>query len=122
MSETFGLVSIGGDENKCSVEVISKADAEVSRIINESHSRALKILAEHKKELDLVASELLVKKTLYGDEIKSLINQRNVIATELKIAAKPRGITIQYEDQNMDVNEGDSQQNKRYVNSIMFCH
>ena len=81
MSETFDLVSIGGDENKCSVEVISKAEAEISRIINKSHSRTLKILTEHKKELDLVASELLVKKTLYGEEIKRLIDDHEAKAS-----------------------------------------
>ena len=81
MSETFDLVSIGGDEYKCSVEVISKAEAEISRIINKSHSRTLKILTEHKKELDLVASELLVKKTLYGEEIKRLIDDHEAKAS-----------------------------------------
>lgn len=37
------------------------------------------------------------------NEIKSLLSQRNIIATELKRAAKPRGISIQYEyDENAE--------------------
>ena len=36
------------------------------------------------------------------NEIKSLISQRNTIATEAKRAAKPRGVTIQYEEEQDD--------------------
>ena len=45
------------------------------------------------------------------NEIKSLISQRNTIATEIKRAAKPRGITIKYEEEKDD---STGQPKKRY--------
>jgi hypothetical protein len=41
-------------------------------------------------------------------ELKSLLSQRNVVAAELKRAAAPRGIVIEYDD-----TEGDERENER---------
>lgn len=73
MSKNIGLRVDVGDENDMSEEYKSKWDAEISRLLSESYSRVLNILTEHKEELDLIASELKAKKTLYRDEIKKLI-------------------------------------------------
>ena len=73
MSENIGLIVTDGDD-KISEELKSKVEKEITRILNDSYSRVLKTLTDHKQELDLVASELLLKKTLYGDEIKKLID------------------------------------------------
>ena len=47
------------------------------------------------------------------NEIKSLLSQRNTIATEMKLASKPRGITIQYETENNDGQKMNSRKKKR---------
>ena len=73
MSENIGLIVTDGDD-KISEELKSKVEKEITRILNDSYSRVLKTLSDHKPELDLIASELLLKKTLYGDEIKKLID------------------------------------------------
>ena len=73
MSENIGLIVTDGDD-KISEELKSKVEKEITRILNDSYSRVLKTLTDHKQELDLIASELLLKKTPYGDEIKKLID------------------------------------------------
>ena len=73
MSENIGVIVTDGDD-KISEELKSKFEKEITRILNDSYSRVLKTLTDHKQELDLIASELLLKKTLYGDEIKKLID------------------------------------------------
>ena len=44
-------------------------DAEVSRIIAESHADALRLLGEHRKALDALAKALLARETLNEEEI-----------------------------------------------------
>jgi hypothetical protein len=49
------------------------------------------------------------------NEIKSLLSQRNMIATEMKRAAKPRGITIEYENDRNKEQKLDKQPKQMYV-------
>ena len=72
----MGLRVYKNNEEKQSEEVKSDLNAEINRLLNESHSRVTKILTEHKAELDLISAALLMKKTLYADEIKSIIDDR----------------------------------------------
>ena len=69
-----------------------KITAEVDRILKESHTRATKILSDHREELDIISAALMLKKTLDAREIKELIEdyqfkqvalaKKNISATE----------------------------------------
>ena len=74
MSDKIGLRYTDGKESNISEEVKCSLDAEVTRLLNESYSRVTEMLTRHKTELDVIASALQIKKTLYGDEIKNLID------------------------------------------------
>jgi cell division protease FtsH len=82
MSEKIGLVQLAPRENpylggsggyageKPFSEATAEAiDAEVRRIIGESHDEARRLLGAHRKQLDLLASALLSRETLNEQEI-----------------------------------------------------
>ena len=82
MSEKLGLVQLAPRENpylggsggyageKPFSEATAEAvDAEVRRIIGESHDEARRLLGAHRKQLDLLASALLSRETLNEQEI-----------------------------------------------------
>ena len=71
--EIGSLRTFDGDDNKQSENMKAKVEAAIDTLLNESYSRVTKILTEHRDELDLLATSLLLKKTLYADEIKTLI-------------------------------------------------
>ena len=91
MSEKMGLRVYEDNEDKESEEVKSNLNAEINRLLNESHDRVMNILTEHKEELDLIATALLLKKTLYADEIKSLIEDH---ISKIKIGVENNNIDI----------------------------
>ena len=83
MSEKVGMVQLAprqnaylgvsggyGGEKPFSEETARVIDAEVIRIISESHDEARRLLAEHRKELDALAEALLERETL--DEVEIL--------------------------------------------------
>ena len=92
MSNEMGsLRAFHMDECQQSDNIRAKIDAAIDTLLNESYSRARKILIEHQDELDFLATSLLLKKTLYADEIKTLIEDyiskkksktENVLSTE----------------------------------------
>jgi cell division protease FtsH len=82
MSDKLGLVQLaprrnpylgGADgfrgDKPFSDETARLIDAEVLRIINESHEQAKNLLNEHRKELDALADALLSRETLNEQEI-----------------------------------------------------
>ena len=46
---------------------------EIDSILKQSHIRAKAILNEHREELDIISRALMLKKTLYAEEIELLI-------------------------------------------------
>lgn len=54
-------------------ETAQKVDAEVHRILDECYKKALTLLKEKIKDLHLLATNLLERETLTGDEIKTLM-------------------------------------------------
>ena len=98
MSDVMGcsLRVYEGNEAKESEEVRSNLNAEINGLLNESYSRVTKILTEHNEELDLIATALLLKKTLFADEIKNLIEDHT---SKIKIVG---------ENNNMDSKENDN--------------
>src|SRR5215213_1136993 len=82
MSERLGLVQLAPRENPYlasldgyggpktfSEETARVIDAEVQRIIEESHDQALRLLGEHRRALDALAEALLARETLDEQEI-----------------------------------------------------
>lgn len=63
-----------GDDYGISEGMQEKIDKEVSRIIDEAHTLAIKILKENRKKLDEVAATLLVKETLEGEEFAGIMS------------------------------------------------
>jgi cell division protease FtsH len=82
MSDRLGMVQLAPRENpylagldgyggpkSFSEETARAIDAEVLRIIAESHDEARRLLVEHREELDALASALLERETLDEREI-----------------------------------------------------
>jgi cell division protease FtsH len=82
MSERLGLVQLAPRENRFlgtmdssgggasySEETARTVDAEVARIIRECHEEALRLLTDHRRELNALAEALLVRETLDEREI-----------------------------------------------------
>ena len=82
MSERVGLVQLAPRENPYltgadgyggtrpfSEETAEAIDAEVLKIINESHDEAKRLLSAHRKQLDALAEALIARETLNQQEI-----------------------------------------------------
>jgi len=82
MSDKLGLVQLApkrnpylsgeggfGGEKPFSEETAKLIDAEVHRLIRESHHEALRLLREHRRELDALVAALLERETLDENEI-----------------------------------------------------
>ena len=82
MSERLGLVQLAPRENPYlgsagvyggakpfSEETAEAIDAEVRRIIGESHDEARRLLIAHRKQLDALAEALVARETLNEQEI-----------------------------------------------------
>lgn len=83
MSEEFGMMALetvnnpylGGDASlACSPETSSKIDDEVLKIIKDAHEKAVGILRENEEKLHELASYLLEKETITGDEFMKILN------------------------------------------------
>ncbi len=68
-----GYLGGGGGASGIAGTTLAKVDAEVKRIVEESHERARKILQDHSEELEMLAQALLEHETLSGDEIKQIL-------------------------------------------------
>ena len=99
MSTDIGLVSfgeggevfVGRDYQRqiaYSQEMASKIDEEVKEIIDEAHTKALKILNSKKDVLLKVEQILLNKETIYKDEFEMLFNGASVEEVETAIDKK----------------------------------
>ncbi len=62
-----------------SEETARRIDAEVSRIINAAHDKAVRILKEHRPQLDTIAALLIERETLEGRDIKEIIQHGRIL-------------------------------------------
>ncbi|MGQ0714951.1 MAG: ATP-dependent zinc metalloprotease FtsH [Gemmatimonadaceae bacterium] len=82
MSDTLGMVQLApkqnpylntlggfGTDRAVSEETARAIDAEVLRLIRESHEQARRLLTDHRRELDTLAEALLARETLDEQEI-----------------------------------------------------
>jgi cell division protease FtsH len=68
-SDGYGGYGMYGGVRPFSEETARAIDAEVLRIIAESHDEARRLLTEHRKELDALAAALLARETLDEEQI-----------------------------------------------------
>ncbi|MGE5739349.1 MAG: ATP-dependent zinc metalloprotease FtsH [Betaproteobacteria bacterium] len=102
MSDRIGMVQLAPRENPYlsgpegyggakpfSEETAETIDAEVRRIIGESHDEAKQLLARHRKALDALAEALLARETLNEDEILEVTGLPPAPALDTGILAAP---------------------------------
>lgn len=74
MSERVGTIVVGDDEwDTLSPQTRESIDAEIKRLLDESHNRAKALLANHRGQLDKLAMALLEYETLSGEEIGQVV-------------------------------------------------
>ncbi len=81
MNEKVGQVSFYGMQNDAftkpySDETSSMIDEEVRKLVNSQYERAQKLLTERRKELELLAQQLLDKEVLLKSDVERLIGKR----------------------------------------------
>ncbi len=84
MSEKFGMVALetvsnqylGGDSSlACSNEPAANIDKAVIAMVKEAHDKAVGILQENMEKLDEIATYLLEKETITGEEFMTILNK-----------------------------------------------
>jgi cell division protease FtsH len=93
MSEKLGLVTygrerrplfletgVGGSSREYSDETARAIDAEVTRLMNETHDRVRKILSDKREKLELLTQTLLTKETVLGDEVREIVGMKTAAA------------------------------------------
>jgi len=96
-----GSVFLGRDyastQKNFSTQIAFEIDTEVRKIISDAHAKALKVLKEHKDDLELIANTLLENETITAEEITYLLKHRSLegmnptleIVSETKVEEKP---------------------------------
>lgn len=83
MSDKFGMMGLESIQNRyldgrpvqtCSTETSSEVDREVLQIINSCYEKALNLLRDNMEVLSKIASHLLEKETIMGDEFMEILN------------------------------------------------
>jgi cell division protease FtsH len=105
MSETLGPVAFGKREEAIflgreiaqhrdySEQTAQAIDAEIRRLVDEAYDRAFKLLKKNKKQLELIAAELLERETLTGDEIDALLAGKKLPPFSKQPTAKKKRLT-----------------------------
>jgi ATP-dependent Zn protease len=70
MSENLGFRVYQNSEFGFSDDIKKKVEMEIDSLMQESYERVTSLLSQHKSELDLIANALLLKKTLYGNDVQ----------------------------------------------------
>lgn len=89
MSDKLGMVTLsqqqsrylgGGSSLTCSEATAEEIDAEVRRIVEEGHQRALQTLKENRFKLHEIAHYLQKKETITGKEFMNILKRENTFA------------------------------------------
>mgnify|MGYP001259507262 CR=1 FL=1 len=75
MGQTFGLLSTGEDGSRAagfSQRTAFAAETEARELVDAAHALALDILAEHRDDLERLATKLLEVETVEGDELEAM--------------------------------------------------
>jgi len=85
MSDDFDMVAmshvtnqyLGGDSSlACSDDTAAAIDAQVVALVKKEHAKAVKLLTDHKDDLNRIAKYLYEKETITGEEFMDLLNQK----------------------------------------------
>ncbi|MGN6104690.1 MAG: ATP-dependent zinc metalloprotease FtsH [Kofleriaceae bacterium] len=88
--------------SQLSEDTAMRIDAEIRRIVMHQYERAVKILTDHRKELEQIAEALLEYETIDGDDIDTLL-RGGKIERPLSAAAKKR----------LDASSGDAEEGRK---------
>ncbi|MFC1498260.1 ATP-dependent zinc metalloprotease FtsH [Verrucomicrobiota bacterium] len=87
--QTFGehqeLMFLGREINKTqdySEETARKIDAEISKLLRDSHKCATRIITKHRDKLELMVSMLLERETLDGKEVEEIVEYGRILSGE----------------------------------------
>jgi cell division protease FtsH len=87
--QTFGegqdLMFLGRDivrNQDYSEETAKKIDAEVNRLLRESHDRATEIITTHRDKLNMIANALLDRETLDGRDVEDIVEFGRILSAE----------------------------------------
>ena len=61
-----------------SEDIAAKIDAEVARLVESAHARAVKILTDHRDVMDKMARLLIERETIYAEEVDMLVAGKSV--------------------------------------------
>ena len=95
MSDKLGMVTLsqqqsrylgGGSSLTCSEATAEEIDAEVRRIVEEGHQRALQTLKENRFKLHEIAHYLQKKETITGEEFMNILKRENTFAPVVESA------------------------------------
>ena len=106
-----GSVFLGRDyantQANFSLATAERIDAEVSKIINEAHEQALKIIKKYKDDVELIAQTLLEHEQITAEEIDYLLEHRHLKKDEKKEEEKPAEEVPQEEVQTSEEIKGE---------------
>lgn len=73
MSDLFGSVDLHSGYSNLSSETKQNIENEVRRLLDEGRQRALKVLSERRRDLDVLAKALVEYEVLTADEMRRVI-------------------------------------------------
>ncbi|KAI9673223.1 MAG: hypothetical protein M1817_003086 [Caeruleum heppii] len=86
MSDEMGNVDLSSDYARLSSETKQSIEREVRRLVDEGYARAMKLLTDKRKELDILAKALVDYETLNKDEMERVIRGESLAG---KLTANP---------------------------------
>jgi cell division protease FtsH len=76
--ETIQNAYLGGDTSlTCSEATAARIDQKVAELIKEAHKKAISILKDHREDMDRLASYLLEKETITGEEFMAILHHED---------------------------------------------
>ena len=107
MSDKLGMVTLsqqqsrylgGGSSLTCSEATAEEIDAEVKRIVEECHQRALQTLKENRFKLHEIAHYLQKKETITGEEFMNILRRENTFSQNASVSDENSGTSSTQED------------------------
>ncbi|MCQ2792915.1 MAG: ATP-dependent zinc metalloprotease FtsH [Bacilli bacterium] len=84
-----GSVFLGRDytstQKNFSTQIAFEIDTEVRKIIDEAHTKAIKIITDNKSEVELIAKTLLENETITAEEIGTLLKEGKLSSETAKV-------------------------------------
>lgn len=91
MSDTFGIMGLATIQSQyleqgygltCADDTAAKVDQEIYQVLERCHKEATNILAENREMLDRIATYLLEKETITGQELMAILEGRDPAQAE----------------------------------------